>query len=402
MKKLKILFVTSLCLILALTTLTGCGSSSDESSAKKGIDDMDTVKIGVLVYDSTDSEVIAFKKYYQDYIAKNYPVEFVYSDTISTAEEEVAAIENMINTKAKGIISFSDQDRTASVKMCEEAQIYYAVGAGTLTEEQYEELKGNPYYVGSVGPSLETEEKVGYDMAKHYIDAGAKNFLVYAGGYPFVDMHKKRTDGMIKAFEEAGVTYTPGENGGLGRFTSDEYKIDTIDGFPDEAGAFFGTVGQKVAEKDLEVVVTAALGVELFGASISQANPNLKLGTVASFTDAYTEAFNANPAQVDYLAGKYASSIGPVFVAMFNAITGNVDVTRDGGNAFNLSQEYWVAIGTDAYNKMSEIANSTEKPAYTKGDLDEYIKLVNDKTTFEDFKSFVESSTFEDIENMHK
>lgn len=400
MKRLKSLLVTSLCLIVALTSLVGCSGGSGSSG--ESLEDMETVKIGVLIYDSTDSEVVAFKNYFQNYIAKEYPVEFVYSDSITTAEEEVAAIENFINLKTKGIISFSDQDRVASIKLCEEAQVYYAVAAGTLNDEQYDELKGYEYYVGSIGPSLEEEEQVGYDMAKHYLEAGNKNFLVYAGGYPYVDMHKRRTDGMIKAFEEYGINYTEGENGAIGKFEGDGYTINTVEGFPDDAGAFWGTVGQKVGEKDLEVVLSAALGVEFFGASISQVNPEIKLATVASFTDAYTEAFNAKPAQVDYLAGKYASSIGPIFVAVFNSATGNADAVRDNGEAFRLSQNYWVAIGTDEYNTMSEIANSTDSPAYTKEDLDKYLKIVNEDANFDDFKKFVENSSFEDIENMHK
>ncbi len=375
-----------------------------EAAAQASFDlsSVDTIKLGVLIYDSTDAEVVAFKNYYQNYIAQNFPVEFVYSEGIATAEEEVSAIENFINMNCKGIISFSDQDRVASIKLCEEAKVYYAVGAGTLSDEQYEELKGYSYYVGSIGPSLENEEVIGYDMAKHYIDAGYKNFLVYAGGYPYVDMHMKRTAGFIRAFEEAGVTYTPGDNGNFGTFAGDGYKIDTIDGFPDEAGAFFGTVGQKVGESDLEVVLTAALGVELFGASIAQINPEIKLATVASYTDAYKEAFNAEPAQLDYLTGKYASSIGPVFAAMFNAVTGNIDCVRDNGNAFRIDQGYWTAIGTEEFNTLFEIANSTEKPAYTADDLSSYIKLVNDAANFADFKAFAEAYTIEDIQALHK
>lgn len=399
MKKFKKIVTSLFVVMLALAVLVGCGSK--DSNAGESIDEMDTVKIGVLVYDSTDSEVVAFKNYYTEYIQESFPVEFVYSDTINTAEEEVAAIENMITTNVKGIISFSDQDRVASIKLAEEAQVYYAVGAGTLTDEQYEQVKDNPYYVGSIGPSLEKEKQVGYDMAQHYIGEGYTNFLLYTGGYPYVDMHKERTDGMIRAFEEHGVTYTPGENGMIGSFEHASFKIDVVEGFPDDAGAFWGTVGQKVGEADLEVVISAALGVEFFGASIAQVNPEIKLGTVASFTDAYTQAFNANPSQVDYLAGKYASSVGPIFAALFNAVTGHGDVLRDGG-AFSLDQDYWVAVGTDAYNVMSEIANSTANPAYRKADLDKHIKLVNDEANFKDFKAFVEASTFEDVENLHK
>ena len=238
-------------------------------------------------------------------------------------------------------------------------------------------------------------------MAKYYLEQGVKNFLVYAGGYPFVDMHKMRTDGFIRAFEEFGITYTPGDNGNFGTFAGEGYTIDTISGFPDEAGAFWGTVGQKVGAPGVEVVISAALGVEFFGTSIAQINPAIKLGTVASFTDAYKEAINADVPQLDYLAGKFASSIGPIFIAMLNAVTGNIESVREDGNAFRINQGYWNAVGKDQFNELYEVANSSVAPAYTADDLSQYFQLVNDSTTYADFKAFVEAYRYEDIVKLH-
>ncbi|AIQ51295.1 sugar ABC transporter substrate-binding protein [Paenibacillus sp. FSL R7-0331] len=387
-----------LSLLLVAGILAGCSGNSEAGEGAGG----KKIKLGVLIYDATDSEVVAFKNYYEKYISKNYNVEFTYSDTINTAEQEKAAIENFISQRIKGIISFSDQDRLASIAMCEEAQVYYAVGAGTLSDEQYEQVKDNKYYVGSIGPSLDNEEQVGYDMAKYYIGAGAKNFLLYTGGYPFVSMHKKRTDGMIKAFQEAGVTYTEDSNGNIGTFSGGGFTIDTMTGFPDDSGAFYGTAGQKLGAANLEVVITAALGVELFGTSISQTNPNLKLATVSSFTDAYKSAFNAEPPQADYLAGKFASSIGPIFAAVYNAVNGDIDSVRDNGQAFRLAQGYWTAIGKEHFNEMFELSNNVETPAYSKKDLDTVIKATNGDTDFESFKQFVEAYTYEDIQKLHQ
>jgi len=424
MRKFKQVLSVVMCISILMGFVTGCGSGKTtkptdsevkQEEAKESQNDnleqeedqdpfadMDNVKIGVLIYDSTDSEVVAFQNYYKDYIEKHFPVEFIYSESINTAEQEISAIENFINLKAKGIISLSDQDRVASIKLCEEAQVYYGVAAGTLSDEQYEELKGYDYYVGSIGPSLLNEEEVGYNMAKHYIDEGNENFLIYAGGYPYVDMHLFRTNGMIRAFEEVGVTYTPGDRGGFGTFESDTYEIDTIDGFPDEAGAFFGTAAHKLATEELEVVLTSALGVELFGTSIAQTNPELKLATVAAYTAAYDEAFNAEAPQCDYLAGKFSASIGPIFVAIFNAIHGDIDVVRDGEEAFRIDQGYWVSIGKEEFNHRFAMSNSTENPAYTAEDLSELVLKSNPDTNFEEFKSFVESYKFEEISLLHQ
>lgn len=389
-----------LSLMLMIGILSGCGGSNNSSGAGAGEKGKE-VKLGVLIYDSTDSEVVAFKNYYEQYIAGKFNAKFIYSETINTAEQEKAAIENFIAQGVKGIISMSDQDRLASIKLCEEAGVYYAIAAGTLSDEQYEQVKDNKYYVGSIGPSLANEEEVGYTMAKHYIDAGHKNFLIYAGGYPYVNMHLKRTDGMIRAFEEAGATYQPGDNGAIGVFSGGGYTIDTISGFPDDSGAFFGTAAQKVGADGLEVVLTSALGVEFFGTAISQVNPEIKLATVASFTDAYKQAFNAEPAQMDYLAGKFASSIGPIFAAVYNAINGDIESVRDNGQAFRLDQGYWTAIGKEQFNQMIDLSNNVEAPAYTVEDLNNVIQAKNEQTDFANFKKLVETYKYEDIVEMH-
>lgn len=356
----------------------------------------ESYKIGVQIHDATDSEIVAFQDYYEDYISDAYNVEFLFSGTIATAEEERTAAENFINQGVKAIISFSDSDRPAIINMTEEAGVYYAVGAGTLADEQYEAFKDYDYYIGSIGPSLEEEEQVGYDMAKHYIENGHKNYLIYGGGYDFVDMHRMRTDGMIRALEEEGVIYTPGENGSLGTFESDTYKIQTMSGFPDSSGAFFGTVSERAGEEGLEVIMTAALGVEFFGTALAQSESDIKMGTVASFNEAYYEAFNAS--QVDYLAGKFSSSIGPIFTAVHNAVLGDKDViTTAEGSAFRIDQGYWIADSTERFNEMYELSNDNENPAYNKELLDNIVAESNPELTYEDFEAFIQSYSYDEI-----
>lgn len=377
------------------------GTNEDDTTAEETteetVEETESYSIGVQIHDATDSEIIAFKDYYENYIADEYNVEFLFSGTIATAEEERTSAENFINQGVDAIISFSDSDRESIISMTEDAGVYYAVAAGTATDELYAEVQDNEYYVGSIGPSLEEEEQVGYDMARHFIDEGYTNFLIYGGGYDFVDMHKMRTDGMIRALEEEGVVYTD-DNGSLGTFESDTFTINTMSGFPDDSGAFFGTVSERSGEEGLEVILTAALGVEFFGTSLAQSDTDIKMGTVASFNDVYNEAFNAG--QVDYLAGKFSSSIGPIFAATHNAVLGNTEVIEDDGNAFRIDQGYWIADNLELFNEMYELSNDTENPAYNKDLLDEIIMHYNDELTYEAFESFVQQYSYDDILDM--
>ncbi|MCK0472788.1 hypothetical protein [Halalkalibacter sp. APA_J-10(15)] len=401
------MLLVGLCMVFILAACGGESTVEDSSDPEQTEEDTDmdshtdedeAIRIGVQIYDATDSEVVAFKRYYEDYIEDHYNVEFLFSESINTAEEEVTSTENFINQGVDAIISFSDQDRMAVIRRTEDAGVHYAIAAGTLSDEQYDQVKDNEYFVGSIGPSLEQEEQIGYDMAKHYLDEGYTNFLLYAGGYPYVDMHQMRTSGMIRAFEEAGVAYTPREDGQFGEFSGDGFTINTIAGFPDDSGAFFGTAGERVSETGLEVVLTAALGLEFFGTPIAQSGSDIQLATVSSFTEAYKGGFEAG--QVDYLAGKFASSIGPIFAAVYNAVNGDEDVARQEGGAFRLDQGYWVATTQDEFNEMYTLSNSIEEPAYTDELLNTVIKRFNEETTYQQFADLVESYEFSSIQEM--
>ena len=127
MKNVKRILSLVLCLMMALACIPAMAEGN--------------VKIGVLVADATGAEALAFRAYYENYVAKAYNVEFIYSEELNTADGEKNAIDNFIVNNCKAIISFSSVDRPAQIEQCEAAGIYYAVATGTLTDEEYEEFK---------------------------------------------------------------------------------------------------------------------------------------------------------------------------------------------------------------------------------------------------------------------
>ena len=191
MKNLKRILCLALCLMLTLACLPAMAAGS--------------VKIGVLVADATGAEALAFRAYYEKYIAKAYDVEFIYSDELTDAAGEKSAIDNFIVNNCKAVISFSSFDRPSQIDQCDAAGIYYAVATGTLSDEQYEEYKDYDYYVGAIGPSLDIEFQAGYDMAAYYIDQGMTKFGMFGGAVPYYnDMHIYRAAGMLAAMVEKG------------------------------------------------------------------------------------------------------------------------------------------------------------------------------------------------------
>ena len=85
-----------------------------------------------------------------------------------------------------------------------------------------------------------------------------------------------------------------------------------------------------------------------------------------------------------YLAGKYSSSIGPVFAAVLNAVNGNVIRDAD-GNAISFSQDYLVATDSDSFNEIMT-GDQGDAPIIGKTQLD---AVIGDDVTYDAFAEIV-------------
>ena len=72
-----------------------------------------------------------------------------------------------------------------------------------LDDAQYEQYKGYEYFVGQVGPSMETEYQAGYEMGKHFKESGAKTIAMYGAFIPN-PMHVYSAAGVLAGI---GATY---------------------------------------------------------------------------------------------------------------------------------------------------------------------------------------------------
>ncbi len=408
--------------------LTGCGSTSEETNKTQDTAEAgtvaestsseteqsapelnmdETVKMGILVSDATSAEALAFRTYYTDYIQNQYNVELIYSDELKDAAGETSAIDTFITNNCKVIISFSSFDRAAQIEQCEEAGVYYAVATGTLTEEEYENYKGYEHYIGAIGPSLDVEFQTGYDMAKYYLDQGKTNFAIFGGAIPYyTEMHIYRAAGMLTAMVEAG-----GDNASYQGATTKEAiigqiftdgglvtgEIGTVNlmgyvGGYDMDDAWFGKCAQMAQTPDLEVILAVGNGSDFFGTAV--AGTDVKIASVDAYASSYGDAMSAG--MLDYLAGKFSASIGPIFIASYRAALGS-PVRTEEGNALALSQGYWVATSAEQFQEFYTVDSSTEAPAYTKDMLDSL--LTADYATFADF---VSKYSFEEIQAMAK
>lgn len=389
-------FLVVLLSVLMMLSFAACSNSGGKEEDPTAV----TVKIGVLVSDTTSAEALAFRAYYEKYIQSVYNVEFMYSDELADAAAEQSAIDNFIANNCKAIISFSSSDRPAQIEKCENEGVYYAVATGTLTDEQYETYKSYKYYVGAIGPDLATEYQAGYDMAKHFLDAGYTRFGMFTGASVyFTEMHIYRAAGMLAAMCDAanadyngatgmgivgaimgaGGNVIPGKIGNI--------EINGVVAGYDFDDAWFGKLAAVAGDPNVDVLLAVGSGQVTFAGFKPE-------GKMLGDIDCYTADSVAlmQSGTLNYLEGKFSASIGPIFAATLSAVYGK-PIRDNNGNALALAQGYWVAENYEEANKYFQVDSSTTSPAYTKEQLDTLIGA-----TYDNFAKFVAAYKFEDIQ----
>lgn len=381
--------VTGMLLAGALTAgmLAGCSSGSGSEESGSDVDSQDPVKIGVLVADVSGEEAQGFRSYYENYIADNYNVEFDYTDALEDASGEKAAIEKFASQGCDAIISFSSSDRAMQIETCEEYSVYYAIASGVLDEEQYETYKGYEYFVGQVGPSNEVEFETGKAMGEYYKENGAENVAVYGAFIPN-PMHVYRVAGVI-----AGLGDTYGGSSDMNEMVNQIFADQSVD-LTKVSGdvnivAYLQGYGDTttdeinaVIQKSPDALLSVGMATTFFTQTLNEAG--IPFGDIDSFTEANGEAVKNG--ELTYLAGKYSSSIGPVFALVMDAVNGNVIRDAD-GNAASISQDYFVATDGESFDEYY-VKDNGDDPIYNKATLD---TIIGDDVTYDDVVSLVES-----------
>ncbi|MCM1064487.1 MAG: substrate-binding domain-containing protein [Eubacterium sp.] len=365
--------------IMAVGIMTGCGNGDSAGGTKD-------VKIGVLVADVSGEEAQGFRSYYENYIAGQYGVTFSYTDALASAEDEKTAIEKFVSQGYQAIISLSSNDRAMQIETCEENKVYYAIASGVLDAEQYETYKGYEYFAGQIGPSNETEFEAGKAMGEYYKGQGVSSVAIYGAFIPN-PMHVYRAAGVIVGL---GDSYGGSDdmNAIVGQIFQDQgVKMDKISGDV-EVAAYLQGYGDTTTDelnaaiqKNPDAFLSVGMATTFFTQSLNEAG--ISFSDIDSFTQANGTAIKEG--KLTYLAGKYSSSIGPVFALIMNAVNGNV--IRDNGNAVSLSQGYLVATDGNTFDEYY-VSDNGDAPIYDKAALD---GIIGENVTFEDVKKLVES-----------
>lgn len=381
MKK-SIKFLLTILSVMLMLTLTACKESdkADTTTDKE-------IKVGVLVADVSGEEALGFKSYLQDYISKNYNVTFEYTAQLEDAAAEKSAIEDFASRGFDAVISMSSNDRSTQLQAAIDNEIYYVVGSGVLDSEVYDTYKNSEYFLGEVGPSNDTEYEAGYAMGQYYKDKGVTSIGLYGAFIPN-PMHVYRAagvlaglgleyDGLLDKDTVVGAIYAG--NGIDATKISGDISVSYMSGYdPDTIYATLGTI----IGGGIDVYLSVGMTTTFFAAQLNEAG--IEYSDIDSFTSTNGEYMNTG--KLAYLAGKYSSSIGPVYALIANAVNGN-RIVDENGCAPSISQGYAVATNYDEFSQIA-VNDAGENPIYSKEVLD---TMIGADITYDTFKSIVES-----------
>lgn len=388
--------------VILVLGLAACGTKpappeeGSQNASGDQVTELEKHTIGVLVYNQTDDEVIAFRRYLMNYIADVFNVEFLYSGNITSHEEEQEYLQRLIDNGAEGILSFISHDLTAEAKLCEEAGVYYMLASGTVTDEDFAAVEDNPYFLGVIGPGSFIEYKAGSDMAAFFADKkGSNEYFVLSGGAAFGNaMHQKRTQGILDTlstaynvqFEKSTEELSLSED--VIHIQNGDLKICICPGYISR-DEFFEKIKAEF-ESDQYDTVLSVLGIS----RMEDVVKGKRLGVIDCYSETNLQMFALG--ELQYLSGKYSSIIGPSFAVMYNAITGHAQDFRPRGKSFHITQGFWSSDSREDYEEKYTLASSIEINAYNYEDLQKVIMIFNPDATYEDLKALAEADTFKD------
>lgn len=386
-------------LILALAIVLGLAACASTETANPRYTREPVHKIGVIVYNTGDNEVISFRDYLQGYIENNFEmVEFIYSESIQNREQELEFIQRACDEGVEGFMSFLSHDLAAEVALCEKNKAYYLLASGTIADEDFDAVADNPWFLGMFGPGKAFEFQAGADLARFFAekDEGNRYFILSGGAAVGNEMHFQRTLGALNALAvHYGVSFN----------RSREELAATDQPLTVQTGDLTVTICPGYVSREPGISIAKAAYAEgTYDTVLSVLPPEgmadvigkTPLGIVDAYHTTNLQLFNSGTLQ--FVVGKYSSLVGPAFALMLNALSGYADDFRNNGKAIRVTQGFWISDSPEDYVEKYTLSTSSTKNAYNFDDLSRVIKIYNSDANLIELVALAEACSFFAVE----
>ena len=388
----------SLILCLGLAACSG-GGETPGTPEKPVPTDTTLHKIGVIVYNTGDEEVIGFREYLQGYIESNFPmVKFLYSDSIEDREQELAFIQSACDQGVEGFMSFLSHDLRAEVALCEQNHAFYLLASGTVSEEDFDAVAENPWFLGMFGPGQPFEFQAGADMARYFVrEQTGSRYFILSGGAPLGnEMHYQRTMGILDTLATAYGVNFPQSRQELASTAEpitlelEKLTVTICPGYVSRE-AYLETAKETYSKGTYDVVLAVLPPLEM-----TDVIGKTPLGVVDSYNTRNLQL--STDGVLKFVVGKYSSMIGPSFALMLNAVTGHASEFREKGKAIKVTQGFWTSDGPEDYLEKYALSASAAMNAYNFDDLSKVICIYNPDADLNELVALAEACSYRAVQ----
>ncbi len=384
-----------MCAALCCTVFLGADVAAEASEADAADVTLDgtwpeeTIKIGVEVYDTTDLSVIAYEDYF-DYLSEYYNLEFMFSESISSAEDEL----NFVDSCAAAGCQAYFGGYNCSMAECVNAVLNYGMyywGAERSLDEQFAD---NPLYLGGFFPKVTDEALsdkngdylIGYEMAYQLAELGTKHVVYCNGGASigiqmFVDRQTGFFDGIAKAQED-------------GYDIEFDQDADIIEGWPGTDD--YAAAQSKALSMDYDAVAVSSSGVDVWVQPIFSAGKagEIKLAGVGAVDESLKDI--ADDGTLCLLIYECEEVVFGNAIPMFiNAINGHSDIVRLSDTEVEpIVVSRWYITDGEEYDSIYDLHSSGDY-YITAEDMAQLFPEFNPDITYEGFMDYYDSFTLE-------
>lgn len=317
-------------IVIALIMVCGFAFSASAAETDYAFDGSwpeEQIKIAVEVFDTTDEQFLAIRDYY-DYLEKNFNLDFMYSESIASAEDEIAFIDSAAAAGCKGLFAFYNVTESEAVKECQAHGMYYV---GATGGDFLESVLNNEYFTGTYALQSSSGDSdhngdylAGYEMGYTMASKGYQHIAYCEGGASFgVQMFIDRKEGFLAGLEAAGYDHFQ--------------DIDVVSGWPgtDE----FAAQQTAVVAGDYDAVVSS-FNVAMWFQPVMESGKEIGLAAIGEANDTYMTFFDMGV--VKCIVYDCEEAVFGVYIPMLvNAIMGYEDMARDNGAGLVIPVTRW-------------------------------------------------------------
>ncbi len=363
-------------------TTTGDATSSETEIelSEDGRYPAETVKIGFVNYDTSAEQVLTIQKYFE-YLKTAFNFEIIWSESLGSAEEEFAFIEQCAAAGCQGIIGYYNEGKEESQKLTASLGMYYW-GLGGLPEA-YEVVKDDPYYLGSQASS--DNYNFGYAITEMLVANDVHKVIVMSGGKDYgVSFFVERYNGIMDGIADA---------------QADGYDIEMVYEVPGWPGT------EEFAAHQTAALATDADGLAGTLTSLMWIQPMQVAGKFGQIKVATIDT--VGQVVVDMMgAGMYVGVVaeipdvfGMAVPMIINAVTGYGDNQRnDDGSAAKVAAGYWVIDNIEDAGYLVSIEQEGGGWAWSIDDIKTIIGAYNPDFTVADMDALYSAVSVEEIQ----